>query len=109
MIKAKFGDAVRSKTDTAMVNEVLCKIICYNICCVIQEMHELGIDATFWSNVRQPETLSRTGRVLANGRPCPIVQTGLPLSYLRIWLPIAATIVMRLPCRATGACAGCRP
>lgn len=27
-----------------MVNEVLCKIICYNVCCLIQEAHELGID-----------------------------------------------------------------
>ncbi len=32
MIKAKFRDHVRSKTDVAMVNEVLCKIICHNIC-----------------------------------------------------------------------------
>ena len=27
-----------------MINEVLCKIICHNICCLIQESHELGID-----------------------------------------------------------------
>jgi transposase len=47
-IKAKFGDAVRSKTDVAMKNEVLCKVVCFNICCVIQEMHELGIDPVFW-------------------------------------------------------------
>jgi transposase len=49
MIKAKFRDHVRSKTDVAMVNEVLCKIICYNICCLIQESHELGIEAEFWT------------------------------------------------------------
>jgi len=30
-----------------MVNEVLCKIICHNICCLIQETHELGIDTVF--------------------------------------------------------------
>ena len=47
MIKAKFCDHVRSKTDVAMVNEVLCKIICHNICCLIQESHELGISPTF--------------------------------------------------------------
>jgi len=47
MIKAKFRDHVRSKTDVAMKNEVLCKIICHNICCVIQEMHELGISPNF--------------------------------------------------------------
>jgi hypothetical protein len=27
-----------------MVNEVLCKLICHNICVLIQETHELGID-----------------------------------------------------------------
>jgi len=49
MIKAKFRDHVRSKTDTAMRNEALCKILCHNICCVIQEMYELGIEPTFWA------------------------------------------------------------
>lgn len=47
MIKAKFGGNVRSKTDTAMMNEALCKIICHNICVLIQEMTELGIDVDF--------------------------------------------------------------
>jgi hypothetical protein len=32
----------------AMKNEVLAKIVCHNICCIIQEMHELGIEPTFW-------------------------------------------------------------
>lgn len=44
MIKAKFRDHVRSKTPVAMVNEVLCKIICHNICVLVQEAHELCID-----------------------------------------------------------------
>jgi hypothetical protein len=35
------------KTDVAMVNKVLCKIIRHNICCLIQETHELGIDTVF--------------------------------------------------------------
>src|SRR4051794_23337487 len=48
MVKAKFGDSPRSKTDTAMINEVLCKIMCHNICCLIQSMYELGIEAKFW-------------------------------------------------------------
>jgi hypothetical protein len=30
-----------------MVNEVLCKLICHNICVLIQEGHELGIDVQF--------------------------------------------------------------
>lgn len=51
MVKAKFGDAVRSKTDVAMKNEVLAKIVCHNIVCVIHEMYELGIEPTFWPNL----------------------------------------------------------
>lgn len=49
MIKAKFRDHVRSKSDVAMVNEVLCKILCHNICVLIQETHELGISTVFWA------------------------------------------------------------
>ncbi len=49
-IKRKFGDSVRSKCDYAMVNEVLCKILCHNICCLIQEQCELGIEPIFWKN-----------------------------------------------------------
>jgi hypothetical protein len=41
MIKAKFRDHLRSKTPIAMINEVLCKIICHNICVLIQEAEEL--------------------------------------------------------------------
>jgi transposase len=48
MVKRKFGDAVRSKTETAMVNEVLCKFVCHNLCVLIQEECELGIDPIFW-------------------------------------------------------------
>src|SRR5262245_25829016 len=47
-IKRKFGDSVRSRTDTSMRNESLAKIVCHNLCCVIQEWHELGIDPTAW-------------------------------------------------------------
>jgi transposase len=47
MIKAKFRDHVRSKTDVAMKNEVLCKILCHNLCCLISAIHELGIDPKF--------------------------------------------------------------
>lgn len=54
MVKAKFGDSVRSKNDTAMMNEVLAKFVCHNICCVIQAMYELGIDPTFWAHKKTP-------------------------------------------------------
>ena len=34
MIKGKFGDAVRSKSDIGQLNEVLCKVLCHNLCVV---------------------------------------------------------------------------
>lgn len=49
MIKSKFGDSIRAKSWNAQVNEVLCKIICHNICVLIQEMYELDIDVNFAS------------------------------------------------------------
>lgn len=47
MIKAKFGAAVKSKSPTAQVNEVLCKVLAHNICVLIQSFYELGIESTF--------------------------------------------------------------
>lgn len=51
MVKAKFGDACLSKTDTAMRNEVLCKFLSHNLCCLIQSMHEFGVDLGFGAEV----------------------------------------------------------
>ncbi len=48
MIKAKFGGSVRAKSGTAQVNEVLCKILCHNICVLIQSIYELELEPTFW-------------------------------------------------------------
>ena len=47
MIKAKFGASVKSKSDTAQVNEVLCKILAHNVCVLIQSFYELGIETEF--------------------------------------------------------------
>jgi transposase len=47
MIKAKFGERLRCKTATAQINEALCKVLCHNLCCVIQSMYELGVEPSF--------------------------------------------------------------
>lgn len=47
MLKAKFGDSVRSKSDTGQINEALCKVLCHNLCVLVQAMHELGIEPAF--------------------------------------------------------------
>lgn len=49
MIKAKFGDDVYGRSDTAQVNEVLCKVIAHNLCVLIQSFYELGVDPSFGS------------------------------------------------------------
>lgn len=46
-LKKKFAGSVRAKTETAMLNEVLLKCVCYNISCLIHALFELGIDPTF--------------------------------------------------------------
>ena len=58
MIKAKFRDNVRSRTDVAMKNEVLCQFLCHNICCVIMSQVELGIEPVFWKNEVSLRTIS---------------------------------------------------
>jgi transposase len=55
MIKGKFRDHVRSKSDSGMTNEVLCKILCHNICCLIHSTFELGIEAKFWGRAELAE------------------------------------------------------
>jgi transposase len=47
MVKAKFGDSVRSKSGTGQVNEALCKVLCHNICVLIHAMHALNIHPIF--------------------------------------------------------------
>ena len=46
-VKRKFGHAVRSKTFTAQVNEILCKALCQNLSVLVQAMHRLGIEPSF--------------------------------------------------------------
>jgi len=47
MIKSKFSGIIRSKVDTACINEILLKVLCHNICVLISEMFELGIKPEF--------------------------------------------------------------
>ena len=46
-VKRVYGDSVRSKTPTAMKNEVLAKLLCHNISQLVHLMYELGIDPAF--------------------------------------------------------------
>jgi transposase len=50
-IKRKFGGSVRSKRYTAQANEILCKILCYNLSILAQDVRELGIVPSFSGDV----------------------------------------------------------
>lgn len=43
MIKQKFSKDLMTKTYVSQCNEILLKILCHNICCLIQEYHENNI------------------------------------------------------------------
>src|SRR5205085_2666589 len=47
MIKGRFGERLRSKTHTAQVNELLCKVLCHNLCVLVQSIYELGLEVEF--------------------------------------------------------------
>jgi transposase len=60
-VKRLFGDSVRSKTDTAMVNEVLGKLLAYNITCLVHAIYELGLDPAFAEEPALPALLKFPG------------------------------------------------
>lgn len=47
MIKSKSSGNIKSKNKTAYINEVLLKVLCHNICVLIEQMFELGIKPEF--------------------------------------------------------------
>lgn len=47
-MKRLFSDGLRSRTDRAMKNEAMCKVLCHNLVVLIHEVHELGIEPVFW-------------------------------------------------------------
>lgn len=57
MVKSKFGGAVRSKLPTAQANEVLCKVLCHNLTCIVHAVAEFGIDVDFLKPARPRLTL----------------------------------------------------
>lgn len=56
MLKRRFEGVLDSRTDPAIENEVLCRVLVHNLCRVIQSHFELGIEADFWdtSAVKYP-------------------------------------------------------
>lgn len=47
MVKMRLGEFLKSKTFEAQKNELLIKLICHNICCLVQETFENGVNIDF--------------------------------------------------------------
>lgn len=47
MIKRKFGDFCRCRTDRSMDNEILCKVLAHNLVVLIHEIFELNLEVNF--------------------------------------------------------------
>ena len=52
-VSAKFGDSGRSKGELAMLNELLAKLVCHNLCRLISAMYEMGMNPGFWTQESQ--------------------------------------------------------
>ena len=44
MLKRKFGSNLRSRSETGQINEILAKCLCHNLCVLVQELFEIGIE-----------------------------------------------------------------
>ena len=55
MIKTKSRGSVRSKTFPGQANEVLCKVVCHNLCVLVQEMFKLDVQPDFLAELRRGE------------------------------------------------------
>jgi transposase len=67
MLKARFGGRVLSKSERGQINEALCKVICHNLCVLVQSIYELGIEPRFFATDPEPPPVPQSrleGRVL---------------------------------------------
>ncbi len=102
MVKAKFRDSVRSKTDTAMKNEVLCKIVAHNICCLIMSQCELGIEPVFWADAPAELPTAAVPDALATAHG-PVVES----QAVRDAAPVAAARPVQEPAPVRRPVYGC--
>ena len=80
MIKAKFGHGLLSRSDTGLINEVLCKVLCHNLVVLNHEMLELKINPSDWGSQPICEKEAPTEPVVALVRICELAPLAAPSS-----------------------------
>lgn len=53
MIKQKFGSDLMTKNFDANMNEILCKILCHNLCCLITAYFKLNVETVFCTETKK--------------------------------------------------------
>ncbi len=61
MVKQKFGKDVVSRSFQSQTNEVLLKILCHNICCLIREYYENKIESLYSTSQPKKEVILKIG------------------------------------------------
>lgn len=54
-----------------MVNEALCKLLAHNLCALIQEEHELGIESVFWPDTEKAMLIRNSASSANSGAKLP--------------------------------------
>lgn len=55
MIKRKFGNSLKTRKDVSQVNEILMKCVCHNLCVLIGESFESGLNIDLISSKEEYE------------------------------------------------------
>lgn len=58
-IKARFGHDLQCEDETALQNEALCKVLCHNICTVIDAMYAMNLRPEF-AVEEKPDSVEKT-------------------------------------------------
>lgn len=55
---------MRAKTETGQINEVLCKVLCHNLCVLVGAIYELSIEPAFWADYAPTQEKRVVARLL---------------------------------------------
>ncbi len=58
MIKQKFNGFLMTRTFEANTNEILCKVVAHNICCLIAAYFELKLEKAFYTKAQETSKIS---------------------------------------------------